>query len=170
VDPRERNDGLRSSLVQTSSSVRCSRRTWSAESSAWVNEIDQAILLPQHTVIVEFAHRVRDREVEPAGLDLAGRVITRSPGRSPRPSSTSTSGGQHPECRPHGVTDRDLGADLEITCFCENVPWAVSSPEMYSLLNSTGLRSGGVRLATIDSTQFCTLNGSSLSGAVPRPP
>ena len=41
---------------------------------------------------------------------------------------------------------------------------------MYSLLNSTGFSSGGVRDATIDRIPFRILNGSSPSGVVSRPP
>ena len=53
--------------------------------------------------------------------------------------------------------------------FCENEFWVVRMPETYSLSNSTGFSSGGVRLATIERTPSRTLNGSSPSGVVPRP-
>jgi hypothetical protein len=69
---------------------------------AAVDEIDDAIALPQHAVVVEFGRCVRHREVEPAAFHapVAGIrqcvVITMSPGRCPRPSITSISGGQPP--------------------------------------------------------------------------
>src|SRR6202043_3120006 len=102
-------------------------------------------------------------------------VIARSPGRCPRPSSTSSSGGQPPSLasiQNAGHTPVPAGTFERISkypYFCENEFCEVRMPETYSLLNSACFNSGGVRLATIESTPSLTLKGSSPSGAVERP-
>src|SRR6185436_9947248 len=91
-----------------------------------VYEIDQAIFLPQHTVIVEGARSVADREVEAAGLDLLGRRNPPLRGHDEiagplatafqhvdlrRPAAITR---KHPERRPNRMANRHLGADFEI--------------------------------------------------------
>src|SRR3984957_12781221 len=102
-------------------------------------------------------------------------VIARAPGSCPRPSMTSISGGQPPSLasiQNAGHTPVPIGIFERISkypYFCENEFCVVRMPDVYSLLNSTDLSSGGIRLATIDSTPFWTLNGSRPSGVDPRP-
>src|SRR5580698_4648803 len=88
---------------------------------------------------------------------------------------TSISGGQPPSSASSqnaGHTPVPTGILARISkypYFCENDPWVVRIPEVYSLLNSTGLSADGVRLATIERIPSRTLNGSSPSGVVARP-
>ena len=83
---------------------------------------------------------------------------------------TSISGGQPPSfasIQNAGHTPFPIGILARISkypYFCENELCVVRMPEMYSLLNSTGFNSGGVRLATIERMPSLTLNGSSPSG------
>ena len=91
-----------------------------------VDEIDDAVLQPQHAIVVECGRRVRHREIEAAGLDQAGRrdapmrrhheVAGLLPAAFQdvdfrRPAAVI---GEHPERRPYADPDRDLGADFEI--------------------------------------------------------
>src|SRR5665213_2201494 len=102
-------------------------------------------------------------------------VITRSPGSCPRPSMTSISGGQPPSLASSqnaGHTPVPIGIFARISkypYFCENELCVVRIPDTYSLLNSTGFNSGGVRLAVIERMPSLILNGSSPSGVVERP-
>src|SRR3954465_4932164 len=103
-------------------------------------------------------------------------VITRSPGRCPRPSLTSTSGGQPPSSAssqnaghtpvPTGILERIS----KYPYFCENELWVVRMPDTYSLATRPPFGAGGVGEATIESPPSPPLNGSSQSGVVCRPP
>src|SRR5258708_20859893 len=99
-----------------------------------------------------------------------------SPTCCPLLSTTSSSGGQPPlsaSSQNAGQTPVPTGIFARISkypYFCENQLWVVSMPEVYSLLNSTGLSAGGVRLSTIERIPPLTLNASSPSVQLPRPP
>jgi hypothetical protein len=88
----------------------------------------------------------------------------------------STSGGQPPSSasiQNAGHTPTPTGILARISKYpyaWENRPCVVRIPEIYSLLNSTVLSVGGVRLATIERMPSLTLNGSRPSGVVCRPP
>ena len=125
--------------------------------------------LPQHAIIVEFGRRVRHAEIEPAGFDrpVAGIrqcvVITRSPGRWPRPSMhvdlrrPAAVVGEQPERRPDAGADRDLGADLEISVLLRKRALGRQDARDVFIVEQHRFSSGGVRLATIESTPSLNL-------------
>ena len=94
-----------------------------------VDEIGDAIRLPQHTVIVECGRRVRHAEIESAAFDALR--FRYPPMRRhhdvarPLPASLHDVDlrrpaaviGEHPERRPHADADRYFGADFEVSVF-----------------------------------------------------
>ena len=82
-----------------------------------VDEIDQAVALPQHTVIVKPGRAVGQREVEATGLDAAGRrnppMCRHHEVAGPLPAALQHVDlgrpaaviGEHPERRPYANSD-----------------------------------------------------------------
>ena len=92
-----------------------------------VDEIGQAVLLPQHTVIVKRGRAVGQGEVEATGLDAAGRrnppMCRHHEVARPLPAALQHVDlgrpaaviGEHPERRPDAVSHRQFCADFEIS-------------------------------------------------------